>query len=146
MNGPARPDDLPGELHEIASLERSDCEASWRKAFKALPPKHLTTQFMRRVLAHDLQCRKLGGHTAVCRRLLRAALNSRGSSKSGPVVGEGAVLVREWNGRTYRVEVTADGYVLEGRSYTSLSAVARHITGAKWSGPRFFGLTKNRSA
>ena len=40
----------------------------------------------------------------------------------------------------------ADGYVLDGKAYSSLSAIARHITGAKWSGPRFFGLTKSRSA
>ena len=99
---------------------------------------------MRRVLAHDLQCRKLGGHTAASRRVLRAALNRRGSPNPGPVIGDGAVLVREWNGRTYRVEVTADGYVLDGKAYSSLSAIARHITGASWSGLRFFGLTKNR--
>lgn len=146
MNGPARPGSLLGQLNEITGLERSDCEVRWRKAFKAMPPKHLTAQFMRRVLTHDLQCRKLGGHTAATRRLLRAALNSRASPKPGPVVTDGTVLVREWNGRMYRVEVTADGYVLDGKAYSSLSAIARHITGAKWSGPRFFGLTKNRSA
>jgi hypothetical protein len=52
----------------------------------------------------------------------------------------GSVLLREWNGLTYSVEVTPEGYVLEGQSFRSLSGVARRITGANWSGPRFFGL------
>ena len=52
----------------------------------------------------------------------------------------GTRLVREWNGRTYHVEVVADGFVWNGRTHRSLSAIAREITGAQWSGPRFFGL------
>ena len=65
--------------------------------------------------------------------------------KAAPV-SPGAHLVREWNGRTYRVEVTEEGYVLDRMTYRSLSAVAKRITGTAWSGPRFFGLTGKRSA
>lgn len=53
----------------------------------------------------------------------------------------GAHLVREWNGRTYQVEVTLEGYRLDSRIWPSLSAIAKHITGTTWSGPRFFGLS-----
>lgn len=56
-------------------------------------------------------------------------------------VKPGAHLVREWNGRTYQVEVLTDGYRMDGRKWASLSAIAKHITGTAWSGPRFFGLT-----
>ena len=52
----------------------------------------------------------------------------------------GARLVREWNGRTHEVEVLADGFLLRGQRFRSLSAIAREITGARWSGPRFFGV------
>lgn len=52
----------------------------------------------------------------------------------------GTRLVREWNGRMHVVEVTENGFVWDGKSYRSLSAIARRITGAHWSGPRFFGL------
>ena len=52
----------------------------------------------------------------------------------------GARLLREWNGRQHFVEVVENGYVLDGKTYRSLSAIARRITGAHWSGPRFFGL------
>jgi hypothetical protein len=55
-------------------------------------------------------------------------------------------LIREWNGRRYSVEVGEDGYLLAGESYKSLSAIALHITGTNWSGPRFFGLTGGTGA
>jgi hypothetical protein len=55
----------------------------------------------------------------------------------------GTRLVREWNGRTITVEVSDSGFVHAGRSWRSLSEIARHVTGAHWSGPRFFGLTSH---
>jgi hypothetical protein len=55
-------------------------------------------------------------------------------------------LVREWNGRTHTVTVEEEGFTYAGRNYSSLSAIAREITGARWSGPRFFGLVLKRSA
>ena len=59
----------------------------------------------------------------------------------------GAVLSREWNGVQYRVQVIAHSeFALEGRRFTSLTAVAKFITGTPWSGPKFFGLpTQSRS-
>jgi hypothetical protein len=58
----------------------------------------------------------------------------------------GTQLVREWNGRTYTVTVEEEAFTYAGRRYPSLSAIARDITGARWSGPRFFGLTNTRGA
>jgi hypothetical protein len=52
----------------------------------------------------------------------------------------GTRLVREWQGRTHHVSVQSEGFDYEGRTYRSLSAIARHITGTPWSGPQFFGL------
>lgn len=52
----------------------------------------------------------------------------------------GARLLREWNGKTHVVDVIEGGYVFEAKVYPSLSAIAGKITGAHWSGPRFFGL------
>jgi hypothetical protein len=54
----------------------------------------------------------------------------------------GTRLVREWNGTIYTVLVASDGFEFAGRSWRSLSMIARHITGAQWSGPRFFGLKR----
>ena len=59
-------------------------------------------------------------------------------------VRTGARLVREWNRRTYTVAVQEEGFIYAGRSYRSLTAIAREITGANWSGPQFFGLGRRR--
>ena len=67
-----------------------------------------------------------------------------------PRVGETNVGARprKWHGRTHTVLVLADGGLEhEGRRYASLTRLARAITGAHWSGPRFFGLRRGtRSA
>jgi len=60
----------------------------------------------------------------------------------GLALKPGARLVREWHGRTHTVTVTEDGFEYAGTSYPSLTKVAKKITGAHWSGPRFFGLVR----
>ena len=78
------------------------------------------------------------------KRQLRAHLHRQDapSPTLTPSPAAGTQLVREWNWRIYRVNVQSDGFEMDGQAYTSLTAIAKRITGAKWSGPRFFGLTK----
>jgi len=52
----------------------------------------------------------------------------------------GTILVREWQGATHQVTVGDDGFLWNGRTYRSLSSIARAITGTNWNGPRFFGM------
>ena len=79
--------------------------------------------------------------TGVARSLPSSSSDAAPAVRSAPIaLKPGARLVREWKGRMNVVEVTADGFVHEGKTYRSLSAIARRITGAHWSGPRFFGL------
>lgn len=52
----------------------------------------------------------------------------------------GARLLRNWNGRTHVVDVIEGGFLFQEKVYPSLTAIAQTITGAHWSGPRFFGL------
>jgi hypothetical protein len=54
----------------------------------------------------------------------------------------GAVLTRKWKGRAILVEVLAKGFRYENRQYSSLSAIAVAITGTRWNGLAFFGLTR----
>ena len=58
----------------------------------------------------------------------------------------GTVLTREWGGQHHRVMVLEGGFVCEGRPYSSLSEIAKVITGTKWNGPRFFGLRDKKHA
>jgi len=79
---------------------------------------------------------KSGPNNAALRDLSRIA-----SGKASPAPARsGSHLVREWNGRTYQVEVVGGDYVMDGKTWGSLSAIAKHITGAHWSGPRSFGV------
>lgn len=52
----------------------------------------------------------------------------------------GARLVRAWGGETHEVLVVEDGFLWQGKTWRSLSVIAREMTGTHWSGPRFFGL------
>jgi len=129
-------------------VNRSYLTKRWEAAFGAPPPPYVSLRLMRKALAYEEQCRTFGGLPADLRRRLRALAGEKGKtvqiSARSPSVG--AQLVREWNGRTYRVEVTEEGFRMDDRIYPSLSAVARRITGTNWSGPRFFGLRRRRAA
>ena len=95
------------------------------------------------------QCRTHGGYSATTRRILAAMVNGTpGIAAAAPAgsVSAGTHLVREWNGRTYHVEVIDNGYRFDGKTYPSLTAIAKRITGTHWSGPRFFSLTPKRKA
>ena len=95
-----------------------------------------------------MQAKKYGGlKPAVGRRLQKIAnglaVGDRVSVIAKPKLNDGARLVREWNGCTHVVEVVEGGFVWNGERHSSLSAIASAITGARWSGPRFFGLTSS---
>ena len=127
---------------EIEGWSRDRCLEAWERAVGRLPASRLSARFLRRALIFERQCKEYGGHSASVRRVLKAGAGGGSSRKAGPAstLPQGTQLVREWNGRIYRVNVTADGFEMDGGSFSSLSAVARQITGAQWSGPRFFGL------
>lgn len=59
---------------------------------------------------------------------------------SVPAVG--TTLVRQYRGRRIEVHVRERGFEWEGHAFRSLTAVAEAVTGSKWNGPLFFGLTK----
>ncbi|MCO6384916.1 DUF2924 domain-containing protein [Oceanicola sp. 502str15] len=126
-----------GEPHP----DRQATVAGWEEIFGSPPPAYLSVDFMARAIAHEKQCRQHGRLPENLRRDLRRIAEGQSVSKAvGKRVRAGAHLVREWNGRTYQVEVVEGGYRLDSKTWPSLSAVAKHITGTAWSGPRFFGL------
>ena len=123
--------------------ERNRAIADWERAFGAPPPRYVSVVFMKKALAYQAQCKTSGGLPASTRRALRKIASAKSVDTAG--ISTGAHLVREWNGRTYQVEVGEGGYRMDDRLWPSLSAIAKHITGTTWSGPRFFGLTKRAS-
>jgi hypothetical protein len=132
------------ELSGISQLTREQLIKGWRLAHKRSPPKGLSRRLLEYSAAYQLQVKAYGGLKPTVRRRLRQAAGQAG--KSVPVteksqrLSPGTRLLREWHGRTHTVEVVEDGFLYEGETWKSLSQVARSITGARWSGPRFFGL------
>ena len=113
---------------------------------KREPPRYASVEFLRFVAAYVLQERALGGLSPKAKRQLEAiARGEKPAQAAGQIrIKAGSRLLREWHGTTHEVIVTDKGFVWEGRTYKSLSAVAQAISGAKWNGPRFFGLIKER--
>lgn len=144
---------MPGELNipdrvlELENLDRANLRIAWIDLFAKAPPHHLSMMFMRKVIIHEEQCRIFGGPSPALKRALNAAANGKSASSSAITACKpGTQLIREWNGKVFKVEVKEDDYSLNGVSFKSLSAIALHITGTSWSGPRFFGLTRKTGA
>ena len=140
---------LTENLAALATMSPAQLRAEWRRVYRTSPPR-LTPDLLVRGIAYRLQERARGGLApATARRLDRMAQSLlRGdalASKTELRLKPGTRLVRSWNGTTYRVLVTDDGFVMGDRNFTSLSHVAEAITGAHWSGPRFFGVKAGRA-
>ena len=131
-------------------LTPDELRKEWRRLYRSQPPR-LSRDLLVRAIAYRIQELRYGGLSKATRRKLAALVQARGSgaeiAKEGAQrIRAGARLVREWNGRTHTVTVEEEGFTYAGRNYRSLSAIAREITGARWSGPRFFGLAMKRGA
>ncbi len=147
MRSVRRPEDVANELAAIPELSRTALVERWAAAYGRPPPKGLSRRLLEYAAAWHLQSQAFGGlDPALRRRLHRSAKpGADGTTRVSPGVGSkglppGSRLVREWHGRTYTVDVFEAGLLFDGQHYGSLSQVARAITGARWSGPRFFGL------
>ncbi|MCU9849534.1 DUF2924 domain-containing protein [Defluviimonas sp. WL0024] len=128
---------MPGR----ADPDRARLRQAWEAVFGVPPPAYASVAFLRLALEHEAQVKRHGGLPVATRRALRKIAEGKPVREARGSLRAGAHLVREWNGRSYQVEVLERGFRLDARIYPSLSAIARHITGTTWSGPRFFGLT-----
>lgn len=138
------------DISRLETLDRTALVEAWHKAYKTSPFKGARSRTLVRGLAYHMQCKASGGlKPSTQRQLLKIAKASKASAiMPKPVLKQksvraqpGTQLVREWNGKTYTVHVTDKGCNMGGTTYSSLSAAAKAITGAHWSGPRFFGVS-----
>jgi hypothetical protein len=122
-----------------------ELRAEWQRLHHAMPP-NISRDLLTRGIAYKIQERASGGPNAALKRRLHRLASELANGKatsSAPTLKPGARLVREWGGRVHSVTVTEDGFEYAGARYGSLSQIAKTITGAHWSGPRFFGLNKS---
>jgi hypothetical protein len=137
-------------LESLYDLTPDELRNEWRRLYRSQPPR-VSRDLLVRAIAYRIQELRYGGLNKATSRKLVALVQSWRSDEeiapeSTPRISAGARLVREWNGRTHTVMVEEDGFTYAGRKYPSLSAIARDITGARWSGPRFFGLARKNGA
>jgi len=126
------------------------CGVSGGTFYHTGPPLGLSRDLIIRGLADKLQLRAHGGPSRALQRRVRILADEfeKGvcSFDPGGMLKTGATLVRQWRGHTHTVLVREEGFEYEGQRYRSLTVIAERITGAHWSGPRFFGLTKRARA
>jgi hypothetical protein len=150
---------LAAKLTELETLTKEALRSEWRRLFRAQPPS-ISRDLLMRAIGHRYQELEHGGLSKAAARKLRTvagavaeaaskedvasasddASANRRSPSPRPALLPGARLIRVWHGATHSVTVTDAGFDYAGRSYRSLTEIAREITGTHWSGPRFFGL------
>jgi len=135
---------LPERIRDLSNLDLAGLRLQWRNRLGRNAPAHLTKPLLLRILAYRLQADTYGDLDDDLLRLLdgvrRRSAASEKRSAPGPAqfarrIKPGSVLIREWSGRMHRVMALGEGFAWEGKTYRSLSEVARAITGVRWNGP-----------
>jgi Protein of unknown function (DUF2924) len=151
---PVEESELRKAVANLATVDLAGLRLQCRNVFGGAAPLHLPKPLLARILAYRLQADALGDLADTVRRTLEG-FGTRSSELGGQAGGDGSsyrrrikpgsILVREWNGHLQRVTALEEGFAWEGKTYRSLSMVARAITGGHWNGPRFFGLTGSKT-
>jgi Protein of unknown function (DUF2924) len=140
----ARADKLRKELDALATMRPADLKEYWCKLSGVDLPL-ASPSLLQHLIAYRLQEKALGKLPTHIERALERPSRicdpiNKATKRSAPIL-PGTRFVRAWNGKTIAVTKTETGFEWDGASYRSLSEIARAVTGAHWSGPRFFGLT-----
>jgi len=147
---------VEAEIARLRGLDAKVLRARWRTSFGQDAPTHLARHCLFAMLAYRLQAEAMGDLDAETVRFLKQVDLAPSKQAAVPLtqafarrtrdLSPGTVLTREWSGQHHRVMVLDGGFVWEGRTYRSLSEIAKLITGTKWNGPRFFGLRDRKDA
>lgn len=139
-------------MTSVAAIEGMDRDALlglWSELMEGAPPRSMSQPLLRRLLSWEVQAKARGGLPAATRAKLDSLRAAQAKGKTAlttsPRLKPGGRFLREWNGVTHVVDVVEGGFLWKSERHRSLSAIARAITGAHWSGPRFFGLQEAAS-
>ena len=144
-------DSLANRLTGLETSSTVELRDRWERAFNRTVPKRASRDLLLRALAYHIQVQAEGGLSKDTRKRLARGADPKGNAGRPPRPASlrlkpGSRLIREWRGEVHRVTVLETGFDWRGNRYASLSQIARVITGARWSGPLFFGLRKTGSA
>jgi len=144
-------DAVAARLQALEGMTYDELRSEWRRLYRAHPPKRVARDLLVLGVAWKIQEQAYGGLGAATKRRLAdlaKAMEQDGDLARSRVahLKPGAKLIREWRGVTHTVIVLEDGFEWQGQRRRSLSVIAQLITGAHWSGPRFFGLNGKAAA
>jgi len=136
-------------LDDLAGMDRPALIKAWENSFEYPPPPNTSQDMMRLIMGWEIQAKRARSDV----RALKSALKSLSrpsaadgtaitSVKQRTVLSPGTRLSRDWQGRTYMVDVLDKGFAYDGKLFTSLSPIAKAITGSHRSGPLFFGVSQ----
>jgi hypothetical protein len=131
---------IEAEVDQVRCLGIDALRRRWRLMFGALPPKGLTKDLIARIIAYRIQEKAFGGLDRETIKLLDRLASGEKPSELNRRLKAGTIMVREYRGERHTVTVVPDGFLWRDTTYSSLSVIARTITGTAWNGPRFFGL------
>lgn len=142
------PSDMSEKFDALMTMKPPELRARWRDVYRTVAPD-IGPDLLRRGIAYRLQERRQGRLATSTRRDIERLIKQLGKREGGLESGAaslktGTRLVRSWRDKMHHVLVLDDGYEFDGRRYQSLTQIAQDITGAHWSGPRFFGLVTRR--
>jgi hypothetical protein len=140
-------------LAQLAALKVApvvELKRKWRDLFEREPPPY-NRRFLESRLAYRIQELAYGGLSEETIERLDALadeLEGKTAKRRSQMTQDrpmaGTRLIREWRGVEHCVTVRQDDFEYQGRSYKSLSAIARLVTGTQWNGLVFFGLKNTR--
>ena len=138
---------LDNRIAALAMMCAAQKRAEWRRLTGQPAPPAFGSGLLTRAIAHAFQDKATGSAGKTLQRRLKRLNDkaSRGAAANASLeIKPGTWLSRTWHGEVHQVVVLETGFEYRGERYPSLTAIARHITGAAWSGPRFFGLASPR--
>ena len=131
---------VEAEIARVGSLSGDALRRRWQSEFGRPLPRSLSVDLLRRMIANRIQEEAFGTLDRATLKLLDGIARRGGARRGERNLKIGTVLVRDYQGRRHTVTVAPEGFVWEGKPYSSLSAIARTITGTAWNGPRFFAV------
>ncbi|SMQ64317.1 Protein of unknown function [Altererythrobacter xiamenensis] len=131
-------------LARLPELSQAELKEEWARLFGS-PAPNISSNFLRLGLGYRLQEQRKGGlsreATSLLRQHAKLSVTAKDAAPLPRKLLSGTRLVRDWHGVGHTVTVLEKGFEYDGRTWRSLTAVAKAITGSHWNGPRFFGLT-----
>jgi hypothetical protein len=139
---------LEAEIERLPALSLLELRNRWKTLFRHSAPKSLRRNFLARGVAYQMQVETYGGLSVGTKRRLREIANATRNGDANSMLGStriraGTQMIRQWQNTTHTVTAVTDGFEWNGRTYKSLSAVAKAITGTNWNGFAFFGIKRS---